>query len=280
MSRNYPRLKIEDFGSQLLTTGDLDPVYIALCSVDWSRGKIARWLVAYWCFYHCGAASFISEHKGGRFWDWMQLAAENTTPTPLLGDGSTRWPRAKERRHFRGMQAINAVRELRENYPTPEYMVKNILTQGNNFSDVSKFVRTHRGFGPWIAFKVCDMMERIFSQQIDFSEAEVFMFKDPTEAALMQFRIWNNLVEDTPITNKQETIHIVVEYLKTIFSNRTAPPHNDRPVGLQEIETILCKWKSHHRGHYPLYNDIDEITSGLEGWGGSSYEFIRAMPRR
>lgn len=280
MSRNYPRLKIEDFGSQLLTTGDLDPVYIALCSVDWSRGKIARWLVAYWCFYHCGVASFISEHKGKEFWNWMQMAAANVIPTPLLGDGSTRWPRAKERRHFRGMQAISAVNELANKYSIPENMIEEIFIQGNNFANVSKFVKTHRGFGSWIAFKVCDMMERIFSQRIDFSEAEVFMFKDPTEAALMQFRIRNNLVEDTPITDKQEAIHVIVEYLRTVFLNRDAPPHNDRPVGLQEIETILCKWKSMMRGHYPPYNDIDEISAGLIGWGNSASEFLEAMPRR
>ena len=44
------------------------------------------------------------------------------------------------------------------------------------------------------------------------------------------------------------------------------PPLYDRPIGLQEVETVLCKWKSHLNGHYPLYNDTDEINHGMINW--------------
>ena len=47
--RDYKRLSIENFGSHLLLTGDLDPVYIALhrCGLDFE--VLSKWLVAYWC---------------------------------------------------------------------------------------------------------------------------------------------------------------------------------------------------------------------------------------
>ena len=41
----------------------------------------------------------------------------------------------------------------------------------------------------------------------------------------------------------------------------------NRRVNIQEVETILCKWKSHMNGHYPLSNDVDEIQHGLREWG-------------
>jgi hypothetical protein len=42
-----------------------------------------------------------------------------------------------------------------------------------------------------------------------------------------------------------------------------APPRYERGLDVQEYETILCKWSSHMKGHYPLGNDIHEIKKGL-----------------
>ena len=69
MSRNYPRLDIETFGRHLITTGDLDPIYTALVRAeqggDFSVPQLCRWLLGYWCYYHAGVASFLSEKEGG-----------------------------------------------------------------------------------------------------------------------------------------------------------------------------------------------------------------------
>ena len=46
-----------------------------------------------------------------------------------------------------------------------------------------------------------------------------------------------------------------------------APPQMDRPINIQEVETILCKWKSHLNGHYPTGNDIAEVRHGLVKYG-------------
>ena len=80
--------------------------------------------------------------------------------------------------------------------------------------------------------------------------------------------------------NEDTAVRDVVLYLAKVFKWAKAPPSEDRGIELQEIETILCKWKSHMNGHYPLWNDIDEINEGLHGWGETADKFWLAMPRR
>ncbi|GAG15566.1 unnamed protein product, partial [marine sediment metagenome] len=74
----YDKLSIQDFGQGLLHSNDLDPVYVALYGLinnhRWDKDQLKRWLVAYWCFYNCGFASYISEFIGEQFWEEMWIA--------------------------------------------------------------------------------------------------------------------------------------------------------------------------------------------------------------
>ena len=111
--RSYPRLSIEDFGAQLLKSGDIDPVYIALNAMEWSEAQRNRWLVAYWLCYHPGAASWLSEQPD--YWGALAHAAANSDRVPAPGNIG-RWPRAPERRHWRGVAAVKSVEDLRVRY--------------------------------------------------------------------------------------------------------------------------------------------------------------------
>lgn len=288
-STSYEKLSIEIFGRHLLESGDLDPVYIVLHEMQMPEEQLHRWLIAYWCFYDCGVASYLSEFSL-TYWDVMMEAAINTTPTPI----GTRWPRGKERRHFRGQQGIDAMQELMQKYPNnPTDMVKRIVDGGDPsywelangkliFNHVSERVKTHRGFGPWIAFKICDMLERVTGAPVDFTQSEIFMFKDPVEAAVRLWRLKAGLPDNAEPKDKAAAITQVVDYLRMYFKDFTAPPSHDRAVGLQEIETILCKWKSHCNGHYPINNDLIEIRDGVEPWVGVSKtakEFLHFLPK-
>ena len=126
-----------------------------------------------------------------------------------------------------------------------------------------------------MAFKVCDMLERIYRVRVDFDQAAVFMFKDPMKAAKLCCENWHG-----PGFIPSMDVDKVVNRLVGEFQNLSAPPHNDRPIGLQEVETVLCKWKSHLNGHYPLYNDIYEIDAGLATWDfcKTARDFRAAMP--
>lgn len=283
--RNYPRLDIYEFGAHLLETGDLDPVYIALDKMEWLDGEQRdRWLIAYWCFYHCGAASYISEAGGKEFWQRMSEAARNETTAP---DGG-RWPRGSERRHFRGEASVKAVTKLWGRYmDNPHQMVEEIAAGEGPlpYATVAGRAKELPLFGPWISFKVCDMLDRLGIVPVDFDQAAVFMFDDPVKAALTLWRQHSKLPDDAQPKSeavKVQIIENVVSHLSEHFKDFTAPPRHERPVGLQEIETILCKWKSHRNGHYPLFNDIDEIRHGLQGWSEASETargMLYAMPK-
>ena len=281
--RNYERLGIEEFGAYLLNSGDLDPVYTTLVSLreegTLNDMELKRWLVGYWSFYSCGIACFHSECLlPVAFWNYYRSAAKNIVPSPVGG----RWPRGHERRHFRGKAAENSFNDLYSKYrDNPADMVDFIIgppDEERTMTAISKRVQTHVGFGPWIGFKVADMIDRVLDIRVSFSNAEVFMFKDPEKAAWM---LWDQRVAGKypPKTKFKRVVVMnqITSYLENYFRNHAAPPFGDRPVNIQEVETILCKWKSHQNGHYPLNNDIDDITKGTEPWAKVSQKAKRFL---
>lgn len=280
MQRDYKRLGIESFGRHLIESGDLDPVYIALNKMEWPEEQLHRWLVTYWCFYHCGVASYLCGYEGDDFLAMLYRVAINKEPPPTGG----RWPRGSERRHARGEQARAMIDHLGRQYDCrPEEMVSHILEVAPSYTDVDRRVKSHVLFGPWISFKIADMIDRCLETKVDFSRALMFMFNDPTKAALMLWRHKQGLPEGAKPKQGQLEVVLgeVVDYLINEFKDMDAPPLADRPIGFQEVETVLCKWKSHVNGHYPLYNDIDEIRAGLLPWtehSEAAREFLHNMP--
>lgn len=269
----YPILGVEPFGAALIGSGDLDPIYIALHGARLGRDQLRRWLVAYWCCYHAGASSWISEQTRDGFWGSMIDLAENSTPCPV----GSRWPRGRERRHFRGVAAVSAVTQMRARYPDPEQLVVDLCAGSMLYADVAKRARTLPLFGPWIAFKVCDMLERVLGVRVDFTASEVFMFDQPKAAALAvaSRSTWSLDATET------EKVTIVAQDLCQTFSSFSAPPLYDRPCGLQEVETVLCKWKSHTSGRYPIGIDSVELRHALLPWtsvSATAAEMLQAAP--
>lgn len=268
---------IVDFGKQLLRTNDLDPVYVALFKVKWNRDRKYRWLVAYWCFYDCGVACWMSDFEAANFWEAMRCAAANQIESPIGG----RWKRAAERRHFRGQKCIDAVQWLRGIYAKPEQMVEYIVGKDRMFKDIAARVKEHPCFGPWMAFKVADMLDCVLGIPIDFDRAAIFMFKDPVKAVLMLWRLKTGYADNAKPKDFHAVIDQTVDWLIDEFKGFSAPPAFDRPVGLQEVETVLCKWKSHMNGHYPPGKDTREIRAGLTPWVSitrAAKEFLAMMP--
>jgi hypothetical protein len=53
-----------------------------------------------------------------------------------------------------------------------------------------------------------------------------------------------------------------------------APPRFERAINIQEIETILCKWKSHMNGHYKVGKDTHEIHEALKETSGTTAQTL------
>jgi hypothetical protein len=163
-ARDYPRLDIVPFGRLLLDSGDLDPVYAALVEAELPHPQLSRWLVAYWCTYHAGFASWASDATDDEFWDIMAVAACNADAAPAPGNIG-RWPRAAERRHWRGAAALKSVNGLARAYLTATNFVDELSTLPEkgllSYEIVRARVKRQYAFGDWIAFKIADMLERV-----------------------------------------------------------------------------------------------------------------------
>lgn len=257
---------VTDFGRELLRTGDLDPVYVALHGAQLDRPTLARFCIAYWCFYHVGLAAAMAEIKSPKkYWEAMMKAAVNEG---FDLDSRKPFPRGGERRHYRGAQAVASMASLISLYPKgAEQAVEGFIgaPQGyacHTYKSVAAAVQKHRGFGEWIAFKIADMSERVLGYDTDFSDCHLGIYKDPRQgAALSRFGRWDHPITDEEVKDEFATI---VKALKSF----KAPPSYDRPVNIQEAETVACKAKSHAKGRYPLGKDTLEIRHGLAAWGG------------
>lgn len=267
------------FGTELITSQDLDPIYTVLHHGELPRDQTKRWLLAYWCFYHAGFASYASEVEGSAFWHRLGQAAENITESPL----GERWPRGTERRHFRGEKCVKAIEWFEhwgvspEGYVSSLYDGLDVPTHKNIISRVTKWPQ----FGPWIGFKVADMLERCLGVPVQFSDEIALIYKEPRKALFMiqmDYKYAEDLFpypEWEAMCSWDGTDHPKI-YARLLdrFSHLGAPPSFDRPCSHQELETVLCKWKSHINGHYPMGKDSLELFVALEGWG-STAEYLQ-----
>lgn len=265
--REYKRLSCAAFGEELLTSMDLDPVYVAVARAPMNNAQRSRLLVAYWCLYHLGAAARLSELPEKRFW-WalFEAAANNNTPKLLPKQAGGRWPRGTERRHWRGDQAINSAASVRERARGNAEALVDWLGTGATFLEVLRRVRQLQGFGPWIGFKVADMLERVAGYDVSFADCELAFYEEPRKGAALY-------VGSVKLKHDGDNyVDVAVKHLlhEARLGAFRAPPilqGSRRRVNVQEVETVLCKWKSHLGGHYPVGKDTREIYHGLDGWG-------------
>jgi hypothetical protein len=255
-----------EFGRVLVRTGDLDPVYYALRALPEARRL--RTALAYFFLYHLGAAGYLGELEGSKFWDTLETAARNE---------KLDWPRGSERRHWRGRVAVDSAGWLRANYEKPEQVVYSWYNRAdsNRFSHVAEQVKKTPACGPWIAFKVCDVMERCLDLKVDFSDCNLGIYREPRAGAALLL----TGDAETRITDAELTEVFVA--LSRALGRLKAPPHRDRFLNLPELETVCCKYKSHVGGHYPEGKDLREVRHALEDprWKSSSRRMLEALPR-
>lgn len=259
-------LSIYDFGRRLLESRDLDPVYCILQGAAFEPVLLRRYLLSYWCFYHMGTAAWIvdSPKELGEVGYWARMTA---------AAGSKDYPRCPERRHFRGQNALKSVAYLKERGIAGLFEPLENPIGGNGWSayDVMFLVRQWVGFGPWIAFKVADMLERLGIVSVTFSPAEA-LYESPREAA---DTLWET--EGKPETG--DVGEWAIKRILTELKGMKAPPRYERGINAQEAETILCKHKSYLNGRYHVGEDIESCRRSLFRFpkAKTSQRLIRAM---
>ncbi|SRR6266576_221833 len=261
---SYQKLGVIKFGKALLTTGDLDPMYIALWEAKLDQNRLKRWLLAYWYFYAGGVSSKLSYYEGK---DFFRKALQLAKP-------ESKTPRGTERRHFRGEACLDSIRYFHDKYDSPEQAIDHLLAKSHgNVLGVVSFVKERWPlFGPWIGFKIADMLERLDITHISFPIKTLEMYSEPTKGAelICKKKGWD--------WDRLRVSGTVLKLLET-FSEYKAPPRYERPCNVQEVESICCKVKSHWNGHYPVGKDTREIREGLEGWGKLAKRLEKHLPK-
>lgn len=246
LSKSAKYLPVTEFGKQLIETKDLDPVYVVVWKAEFSPIQLKKWLLAYWCCYHCGTSSWVLDQPN--YWKALHTVA-----------ASKGYPRASERRHFRGQLAVKTVEAL-EKLSVLERFEE--LCKGDNLGvgEVIRRVRTWYNFGPWIAFKVADMLERLAIKKVAFTDTDTFLFDSPKEGA----RLVTSLYAKGEHVTGDLFSRWALDYLKQNLGSMLAPPRYERPINGQELETILCKFVGHYNGKYKVGKDLEEVRHGLE----------------
>lgn len=266
MNHTGERLTPVEFGRALVQTGDLDPVYMMLRSAELPYAQRQRWSLAYWLFYHAGVATHIASLPTTQFWDGVQQGLDD------------KWPRGTERRHFRGKQSQTAVNRLQVQYATAEDAVAYITgTPGGDpqpFMAVKGRALSWWGFGEWISFKMADMTDAVLGAPVDFSDTEPHFFDAPRKGAWLVLEHYAGQPDDAAsgserLSDTEAVVRAVTECLEPELATLRAPHAPERPLALQEYETILCKYKSHLNGHYPVGHDTKEILKALD-WAGDT----------
>lgn len=252
------QLDCVSFGRELIKTKDLDPVYCLLWEAFKSRDGtmdrefINRWLLGYWAFYHMGTASYLADayRRGGdpAYWTAFNAAAI-----------SKDYPRCPERRHFRGENATSSVAYLQEQGIDKLFAG---MYGSHGAEVIRRQVEEWVGFGSWISFKAADMLERLNLCCVEFNESSL-MYDAPLQGARM---LWGEVYpKDEPPSGDNvgswAADWLMADHRLGLLS---APPRNERKVGYQEIETVLCKWKAHRAGHYHIGEDIQACRKGIK----------------
>jgi len=245
---------VVDFGRRLIQSRDLDPVYVALHGCpelakrpDYRPGTAWAWLVAYWSFYHVGTASWIVDGLAigePEYWSRHGRAAN-----------SKGYPRCSERRHYRAENARKSHVYLSNRGLTGLW---NDVALTNDAGCGWSCDRVMKAVQKWVAFKAADMLERLELLPIQFSTSDAYLFDSPMDGARLLREEMGAEVDDAEVASWATSV-LIAEY-----DDLLAPPAMDRPIGPQEVETVLCKAKSHHAGRYHVGEDIEAVRLGLD----------------
>lgn len=241
------------FGRELLRTNDLDPVFIALHDSGMNFRELRRFILAYTCLHHLGGCARLASYNSDAYWTWLQIAAED----------QANWPRSADRRHWHGDASRVCVRYLRDNYKKPEHVVDYWLEE-LTFPAIRKRVTSFPQYGDWAAFKVADLGNRVLGLPVSFEGCELGFYKDPRKGAALVF------TGDMNAKITDGDVGAVVERLQHELRGFKAPPRYERSINVQEVETILCKYKSSVNKSYYLGKDTVDFYEQLgdfKRWG-------------
>lgn len=247
MDKRYSPLDWQTFGRLLILSGDLDPVYIMLSRTAQSPQYLKRWIIAYMGCYHAGVATYIC--AGG----------ETRDVERILEASSKGWPRGQERVKSFGKDSAKRFIDylISVHVGKTELLFDHIFRKPvMEYGGVLDYAQQVPTYGPWVAWKLADMAERMGLVKLDFGLKPWDWFYEASQKGAEEIRA--SIPSLLAPTGDGIYRRVLAE-----FEGMLAPPLYERCVGWQEVETVLCKFKSHVNGRYPLGKDTKEVLHSL-----------------
>lgn len=197
---------------------DADPGYYVLYGADIPTDQKKRFMVAWSTFYNIGLAAKGSQFNDKKFWVYLNSVYDTAT-------------RASERRHFRGKAGRAALTQWEQKFKQPEKLVDHMF--GKDYFIVRENAREVKQMGEYFVWKFADVQERVFGIPCDFTDAASYSPKVPRQGAEII----------APGIDIEKTYEMIAEYMNDL--GMVAPPRNDRPMNMQEAETVCCVYKQY-----------------------------------
>lgn len=238
------RMDVFTFIERKLVIDDVEPMYSAIIRAELPKAVRQMVCIGEGLADHLGWASRMAADGPSKFWD----NALTFVRQPVRGGA---------RRHFRTRVAEEAIGLLRATFPNVREFFKSVPPV---YAAANRFITSLPQFGPFSAFKIADMAERTCGVPVDFSAVGM--------SGLSEF--------------PRRGLKLAAEYLgepeADVFSALLyrdwpllAPPHRDRPMNVQEIETCLCNY-GHSKWHEPGYEgaELKKMLAPGYGWVGDA----------
>lgn len=250
-------MTVYEFGKALLDENDLDPLYVMAHGAKITKEEGEKYTLGYLLSYNTGVASLLTSSV-----DFWKEASKYSASSSL--------PRGTDRRHFRLPESARIITQLSDRYDTPSDWIKYCRGKGlSSLKGTMLKVRSHRGFGPTIAFKASDMLEQLHGLKLIFQTNDPkLMSKAPKQGAEMVAE--SEGYED----RKTLYLHVHNRILERI-GDVLVPPLFSRKMAVMETETILCKYSHYRKGRYYVGKGKESQRKGLEPHRGN--EIVEKM---
>lgn len=252
----------------MVETNDLDPVYAgmhgALHSGEITKEQFDNFIVSFALFYSLGESCKIVELNLPTDQLWQYLI-----------DGYETLKRGRARRFFREKKGMRCLDHLVANFKSSSEFIETMYRK--DYPDMVKAFDTVPSFGPYFTWKWLDIYDRVYEMEcnITLDYAVQNLPGAPIKGAkLVAEEIWPGEEFDL----KRTLAHMLDECHKLGLK---APPHYDRLVNIQEIETCLCGIVHMYKGVQNDYigKDLKDKYHEVYNVGKSAKWLLDHMPK-
>lgn len=252
---HLPKLLV--FGKHLMKSRDIDPLYPMLEHVIEERNMDED--EAYWFTFLYVAWYNIS--VGLHAWHLCSEASDRILPH--IYNAPLAWPTGIERRASRGGRVIGHIESFLEasrETGTAAWFLQELDMEATtleekhaNWKIVNARLQTLRMNGRWAAYKHCEVLRRVHGVPIIAPDMGNQFSSGPREGLAM---IYGEIEGQGPKVIEQLDRQGV--HLQRLLSKRGLE------TDIEELETILCNWKSLRKGKYVVGHDIDENQEQID----------------